>query len=87
MGGPLLPQLIAGGLSVIILYGIYKILKSIYKIFFFTISLYLLSLLILAKLGFIDIHVDKFQQLVYQVAQWFNSFWYWILDYIMKSHG
>lgn len=76
-----LPHLIAGGLSVLVLYGVYKVLRSIYKILFFFISLYLLSLFVLAKFGLIDVHYDKFQQFAYQIAQMFNSFWRWILSH------
>ena len=85
MENNLLPSLIAGGLSVILIFGVYKVLRSFYKVIFYFLSLYLLSLFTLAKFGFIDIHLDKFQQILYQISNWFNTFWQWIVDYLNQK--
>jgi uncharacterized membrane protein (Fun14 family) len=77
-----LAPLFMGGVGLLVLVGLHRVLRGLYSIILLFLSIYLLSLFVLAKLGFIDIHVDKFEALYRQINDWFVSFWNWIVNYV-----
>ncbi len=64
--------------SALLIFWLFRVLRFIKGFLFAVISFYLLSLLLLAKTGFITVHIEKFQE-VYQVLEsWFTDFVRWI---------
>jgi uncharacterized membrane protein (Fun14 family) len=63
-----------------------KALKTVENAVFLLISLYFLSLFLLAKTGVISVHPEKLQQIYLTIHQWFSDFANWILQLFNNGH-